>query len=84
LKHIVSPIHSLPVELLAEIFYLALWRYPNIKDMCRVSHVCSDWRQIAHSTPRLWARISSINLSQKGDVPESLTAFLARSAPLPV
>ncbi|KAF7357484.1 F-box domain-containing protein [Mycena sanguinolenta] len=86
LKHIGSPIHSLPVELLVEIFDLAAGDYPYIefKDMYRVSQVCSDWRQIAHSTPRLWTRIPSLDLHRKGNVPDPMAALLARSAPLPV
>ncbi|KAF7357479.1 F-box domain-containing protein [Mycena sanguinolenta] len=84
LKHILSPIHSLPVELLAEIFHFTLRDNPNIKDMCRVSHVCSDWRQLAHSTPRLWTRFPSIDLYRDGNVPDHIIALLARSAPLSI
>ncbi|KAJ6451610.1 hypothetical protein C8R45DRAFT_752344, partial [Mycena sanguinolenta] len=53
LKYILSPMRTLPVELLAEIFDLAIDDYAHIRDAHRISQVCSDWRQIAHSTPRL-------------------------------
>ncbi|KAJ6502125.1 hypothetical protein C8R45DRAFT_1070665 [Mycena sanguinolenta] len=66
LRHLNSPIQILPVELLAEIFELAIrnqqptWRY--IKDLLQISQICSDWRQVAHSTPRLWSRPMEIDL----------------------
>ncbi|KAJ7264904.1 hypothetical protein B0H12DRAFT_986153, partial [Mycena haematopus] len=52
LRHLISPIHTLPVELLAEIFELAIGE--DDEAVFRISQVCSDWRQVAHSTPRLW------------------------------
>ncbi|KAJ7251150.1 hypothetical protein B0H12DRAFT_994479, partial [Mycena haematopus] len=53
LRHLISPIHTLPVELLAQIFELAIRDYIP-KDLFRISQVCSHWRQVSHSTPRLW------------------------------
>ncbi|KAJ7268128.1 hypothetical protein B0H12DRAFT_1002293, partial [Mycena haematopus] len=54
LRHLISPIRTLPVELLAEIFELSIGVEMYEKDAFRISHVCSEWRHIAHSTPRLW------------------------------
>ncbi|KAJ7264933.1 hypothetical protein B0H12DRAFT_1011517, partial [Mycena haematopus] len=58
LRHLLSPIRALPVELLAEIFELMIrdynYSYAYIQAVFRISQVCSDWRQVAHSTPRLW------------------------------
>ncbi|KAJ7865670.1 hypothetical protein B0H13DRAFT_2203269, partial [Mycena leptocephala] len=65
LQSILAPIRTLPVELLAEIFSLTIREVPDklppwprkpshVKDAFRVAHVCSDWRWIATSTPRLW------------------------------
>ncbi|KAJ7727356.1 hypothetical protein B0H16DRAFT_1331633, partial [Mycena metata] len=57
-----APIRRLPVELLAAIFSLTIRDadslFPNdvkhFRDAYRVSHICSEWRQIAVSTPQLW------------------------------
>ncbi|KAJ7727359.1 hypothetical protein B0H16DRAFT_1210998, partial [Mycena metata] len=61
LRHLVAPIRTLPVELFAEIFSLTirdesdfLYKPTHFQDAYRVSHVCSEWRQIALSTPQLW------------------------------
>ncbi|KAJ7727349.1 hypothetical protein B0H16DRAFT_1697721 [Mycena metata] len=62
LRHLVAPIRSLPVELLAEIFSLTIRdkellysiHSRHFQDAYRVSHICSEWRQIAHCTPQLW------------------------------
>ncbi|KAF7357460.1 hypothetical protein MSAN_01342100 [Mycena sanguinolenta] len=83
LKHIVSPIRTLPVELLVEIFELAIEDRTHIDDVHRISQVCSDWRQAAHGTPRLWTRTLRVKLC-KGDEVDGLKAWLARSAPLPI
>ncbi|KAJ7366530.1 hypothetical protein DFH08DRAFT_763788 [Mycena albidolilacea] len=86
LRYIISPVRALPVELLAEIFVLAIRDCTHITDVLRLSQVCSDWRQVAHSTPRLWTGPIRVNLSHKksdlGEVyAEGLKAWLARSAP---
>ncbi|KAJ7268120.1 hypothetical protein B0H12DRAFT_94494 [Mycena haematopus] len=47
LRHLISPIHTLPVELLAQIFEATLRNYMHMKDAFRISQVCSDWRLIA-------------------------------------
>ncbi|KAJ7264949.1 hypothetical protein B0H12DRAFT_1230583 [Mycena haematopus] len=87
LRHIISPIHTLPVELLAEIFELTIRDDYMHEDVFRISQVCSDWRQFAHSTPRLWARPVQIDLrpSRSGDhAVDGLKAWLVRSAPLTI
>ncbi|KAJ7268133.1 hypothetical protein B0H12DRAFT_95106 [Mycena haematopus] len=89
LRHLNSPIHTLPVELLVEIFELSICDYIRT-DVFRISQVCSDWRQIVHSTPRLWAGPIQICLrpSRSGDrnqvYTDGLKAWLARSAPLTI
>ncbi|KAF8189868.1 ras guanine nucleotide exchange factor domain-containing protein [Mycena galopus ATCC 62051] len=57
-----SPIHTLPIELLAEIFELAIHDDTHINDVFRISQVCFDWRQLTRGTPRLWARPIQINV----------------------
>ncbi|KAJ6451602.1 hypothetical protein C8R45DRAFT_1041777 [Mycena sanguinolenta] len=84
LKYIMSPIRSLPVELLAEIFDLAIADETHVEDAHRISQICSDWRRVAHSTPRLWTRPLKVKLAKKGDLGDNLKAWLARSGPMTV
>ncbi|KAJ6466344.1 hypothetical protein C8R45DRAFT_1021360 [Mycena sanguinolenta] len=89
LTYLLSPIHTLPVELLADIFDLAIDDWTHIRDALRMSQVCSEWRQIAHSIPRLWARPIRVDLESRSDSKaqayiEGLKEWLARSAPLSV
>ncbi|KAF7357474.1 F-box domain-containing protein [Mycena sanguinolenta] len=84
LKYIVSPIHSLPVELLAEIFDLAIEDETHIQDTHRISHVCSDWRRVAHSTSQLWTRPLQAKLWKTGSAMDGLKAWLACSEPMGV
>ncbi|KAJ6466201.1 hypothetical protein C8R45DRAFT_839520, partial [Mycena sanguinolenta] len=54
LRYIISPIRTLPIELLVEVFRLAIDDETHVEDTHRISQVCSDWRNVAHATPRLW------------------------------
>ncbi|KAJ6501965.1 hypothetical protein C8R45DRAFT_1091876 [Mycena sanguinolenta] len=88
LKDIIAPIHTLPLELLPEIFELTIRDDWHVEDVLRISQVCSDWRQVAHSTPRLWTGETRINLRKSRDEEQSyvdgLKIWLARSAPLTI
>ncbi|KAF7357616.1 F-box domain-containing protein [Mycena sanguinolenta] len=84
LRYIISPIRTLPVELVAEIFDLAIEDKTHIHDAHRISQVCADWRQVAHKTPRLWIRPLRVNLCKKENVSDGLKTWLARSAPMPI
>ncbi|KAJ7264900.1 hypothetical protein B0H12DRAFT_1230548 [Mycena haematopus] len=89
LRDLISPIHTLPVELLAEIFELTIRDDNHIEDVFRASQVCSDWRQVAHSTPQLWTRPIQIDLRSRSVEEEQvytdgLKAWLVRSAPLTI
>ncbi|KAF7335330.1 F-box domain-containing protein [Mycena sanguinolenta] len=90
LRHLISPIHTLPVELLAEIFDLTIRDYTHVQDAHRISQVCSDWRQLVHGTPRLWTRPIQIHLQKRRTDDreqaylDGLMAWLTRSAPLAV
>ncbi|KAF7374706.1 F-box domain-containing protein [Mycena sanguinolenta] len=80
-------IYGLAVELLALIFELTMTDETHVADVHRVSQVCTQWRRIAHGTPRLWIRPLRVNLysasNAKGDnAAVCLRAWLARSAPL--
>ncbi|KAJ6451611.1 hypothetical protein C8R45DRAFT_89229 [Mycena sanguinolenta] len=74
----------LPMELLAEIFELAIADHTYIKDVYRITQVCSDWRRVAHGTPQLWTRTLRVKLCRKGEAVDGLKAWLARSEPLPI
>ncbi|KAF7357547.1 hypothetical protein MSAN_01351000 [Mycena sanguinolenta] len=84
LKSIIAPVRTLPAELLAGIFELTIGDDTHVQDAYRVSHVCSHWRQVAHSTPQLWTRPLMVDLCEEKDVADGLKAWLARSFPLPL
>ncbi|KAK7048004.1 F-box domain-containing protein [Favolaschia claudopus] len=91
LRHITSPIRSLPVELLSEIFDLTIRDQTHImiKDTFRISQVCSDWRHVAHNTARLWTRPLQVSPWRRSPKSErayiaGLNTWLARSGTLPI
>ncbi|KAF7357515.1 Glycosyl hydrolase family 12 domain-containing protein [Mycena sanguinolenta] len=88
LRYIISPIRTLPVELLAEIFELAIENETHVEDIYRISQICSDWRVIAHATPRLWTRPIRVKLGTEQisgrNYADGLGAWWARSAPMPL
>ncbi|KAK7030529.1 hypothetical protein R3P38DRAFT_845267 [Favolaschia claudopus] len=94
LQHLNAPIRTLPVELLAEIFLFMLRDGESgardvkknlcISDTYRVSHVCSEWRQIALATPKLWTAPIQLTCSpEHSRLGKVLRALFARSAPFP-
>lgn len=53
-------IGRLPTELLAELFVLSIPEVPypsGFEPPLLLTAVCHTWRQVAHSTPQLWAKI---------------------------
>ncbi|KAF7357772.1 F-box domain-containing protein [Mycena venus] len=97
----ILPVGTLPTELLLEIFALAVQsrtdvdrRSPPygpdhpIHQTLLLSHVCSLWRQIVLTSPRLWvAGLIDVRLDRKGYLPRNLarlTMLLDRSSPLPL
>jgi hypothetical protein len=60
----IPPIHRLPTELLSEIFILSpaptYWPLPVWNTAFSIAAVCSHWRRVAFSTPRLWCTIYAI------------------------
>nr|GAT57809.1 predicted protein [Mycena chlorophos] len=81
------PVHSLPSEVVSEIFLRYIPPYPGCSRLLgylsptNLGHVCRLWRQIAHSTPALW-RAMEITVSPSSV--EKLPAWLQRSATLPL
>lgn len=102
---LLSPIRQLPVELLPQIFIACLPTDRN-PTMCNdeapmlLTVICSHWRRVALSTPRIWAAIH-IPIPQPECIPESppgedgedlmiqrrcngVKEFLSRSGSLPL
>ncbi|KAJ6466431.1 hypothetical protein C8R45DRAFT_488856 [Mycena sanguinolenta] len=89
MRYLLSPIYGIPAELLAEIFERAIDEETHIMDVFRVSQVCSDWRQVAQNTPRLWTGRISVTLDNRGykreqSYTDGFTEWLARSAALTI
>lgn len=93
---ILSPVRALPAEILAEIFAFLCQeieivprdsRNPAALSPLRVSQVCSQWREAALSTPKLWSNIA-IHAMQKYPIPSSrvhlLRLHLERSQQCPL
>ena len=78
-----EPINWLPMELLIQIF-LGLLDFdsedPRYRPPFIVSHVCTKWRAIALSTPRLWSRITLRGFKQ----PVIAQTYITRSAKVPL
>ncbi|KAJ7268127.1 hypothetical protein B0H12DRAFT_1067896 [Mycena haematopus] len=69
LRHLISPIHTLPVELLAEIFELGIRDYMHMKDAFRISQIY----------------LGSSRIGDRNQVyTDGLKAWLVRSAPLTI
>ncbi|KAK7018475.1 F-box domain-containing protein [Favolaschia claudopus] len=58
------PVLSLPNEVIAEIFVHFMPEYPacpplgGLQSPILLTHICRLWREIAHSTPKLWRAVS--------------------------
>ncbi|KAJ7665351.1 hypothetical protein DFH06DRAFT_1187072 [Mycena polygramma] len=87
------PIHMIPVELLAEIMALSLtpcigkqgYEIPSTTaDVLVLCRVCSFWRQVASTTPRLWVVQSFPMVQRRVTSSAGTELFLKRSAQLPI
>jgi F-box-like len=56
-----SPIRRLPAELLRQIFTMNFDEYPCCAWI--LSSVCSQWRRLALSMPKLWSKVCYLSLS---------------------
>ncbi|KAG8984723.1 hypothetical protein FRB90_005141 [Tulasnella sp. 427] len=52
-----TPIHTLPVELLLEIFRIVIPQWRRMKALVKLSSVCRRWRVTAEGAPTLWSGI---------------------------
>lgn len=77
LTPLIAPIRKLPVELLTEIFLLAVDTTEDwFASALVVSQVCAHWRQVACATPHLWNGEIALDLTK----PRS-DAYLATTKP---
>ncbi|KAJ7160048.1 hypothetical protein C8R46DRAFT_1106833 [Mycena filopes] len=98
---LVSPVRRLPLDVIQEIFLACAPSHRNCvmsasEAPVLLTRVCSSWRAIAFSTPRLWARIHIVEPQrfQGGDLDsieakaaqrfEVLQAWLGRSGNCPL
>ncbi|KAJ7286311.1 hypothetical protein C8J57DRAFT_661703 [Mycena rebaudengoi] len=85
LQNLSASVNALPVELLVHIFTAAESLYYYEIPVIGLSQVCFYWRQVVHSTPRLWSFFSFT----VDETPSELSiagakAWLDRSAQLPL
>jgi hypothetical protein len=78
-RNTLSPISSLPAEVIAAIFLLARLPDKTGRPDLRVSHVCRRWREIVLDYPLFW---SHVNITAIG--PVGVTEMLARAKMAPL
>ncbi|EIM87217.1 uncharacterized protein STEHIDRAFT_156204 [Stereum hirsutum FP-91666 SS1] len=88
-KQMLSPMRRLPLELLSEIFFRVLGYHDEddpavMGSLSRICQVCSRWRTLAFSIPRLWTNMF-FSVPETGPITHTLFAiigdYLPRSAP---
>ncbi|KAJ7644641.1 hypothetical protein FB45DRAFT_298343 [Roridomyces roridus] len=88
LTPLIAPIRKLPVELLTEIFLLAVDSTTEdwLTHALLVSQVCAHWRRVACATPQLWNGEIPLDLTkERSDVCLATTkTVFERSAPLSI
>ena len=77
-RNTLSPISSLPTEVIADIFYL-LREQPDTYSALPVAHVCHRWREIALDHPLFWCHLDFTTVS-----PAGATEILARTGMAPL
>ncbi|KAJ7709442.1 hypothetical protein B0H17DRAFT_226921 [Mycena rosella] len=88
LDSIVYPVLTLPPEITSEIFYHCLpashhWNSADPgKAPMLLTHVCRAWREIALSTPALWAEFAGLRSS--GNYARIFETWLSRAGTLPL
>ncbi|KAL1746246.1 hypothetical protein HDZ31DRAFT_73024 [Schizophyllum fasciatum] len=98
-KSLISPLRVLPSEILSEIFLYVVDRRPSRtrlldatqtlhmhKGVWTLTRVCSRWRRLAQSDPRLWTRVDihAKSLARARDPASILRTFLSHSGQLPL
>lgn len=57
-KPMLSPIRRMPLEVLGEIFNLAMDDFRRQTTLSLICRVCKSWREAAHLVPRLWMDVT--------------------------
>ena len=91
-KSLLAPIRHCPSELLSEIFVICVTdsasdSFISASRLSTLKKVCRRWRDIVHTTPRLWNRFPRISTkSLLGTEPSRLQIYfeLARDLPLSI
>ncbi|KAF5387260.1 hypothetical protein D9757_006894 [Collybiopsis confluens] len=94
MRNILAPIRKLPFEILSQIFYEYCFsqpggpkRHARFKPQILISQVCSTFRIVAHTSPRLWTRLD-ISFGQKSfEITRHdaiVSSWLKRSGSLPL
>lgn len=92
-RSLVSPVRRLHRDVLQEIFYQCLpTAHNSVPDPDAaplvLGRVCSSWRQIAYSTPKLWSSlhigIALLPLDRASARHQALSSWLYRSGALPL
>ncbi|KAF7322409.1 F-box domain-containing protein [Mycena chlorophos] len=88
------PVLTLPSELISEIFTHYLPAYPICPPLLgyasptKLTQICRQWREIAHTTPALWGAVELFMNSELDDFVdlqlETARTWLARSCSLPL
>ncbi|KAJ6561763.1 hypothetical protein B0H19DRAFT_87464 [Mycena capillaripes] len=89
---LISPTRRLPEDVVTEIFTACLPADRNAimssaEAPLLLCHVCREWRNLAISTPRLWASLHIIaygNVSKLQQINEATNMWLSRSGVLPL
>lgn len=85
---VLAPARQLPVELLTEIFMLAVpfvWNRESIgTKTLNFAQVCHTWRAVALGIPSLWTNIRVDDRCPRHGWKDAALAYLQRSAPLPM
>ncbi|KAJ7031042.1 hypothetical protein C8F04DRAFT_1112088 [Mycena alexandri] len=91
-NELISPFRRLPLDIIQEIFVACLPTHRNcvmsaVEAPTLLGRICSSWRGISLTTPRLWSRLHIVELSRLGVADarvETTKAWLGRSGKCPL
>ncbi|KAJ7466945.1 hypothetical protein FB451DRAFT_1259601 [Mycena latifolia] len=79
-KALISPVRRLPLDIIQEIFVACIPTHRNCVMSAReppvlLGRICSSWRAISLSTPRLWARLHVVEPTRPYGSPAASALF---------
>ncbi|KAJ7512710.1 hypothetical protein B0H11DRAFT_2182090 [Mycena galericulata] len=82
---LISPARRLPLDIIQEIFVACLPTHRNCVMSAReapvlLGRICSSWRTISLSTPRLWASLHIVDPGQRSESTDSTSSTLIRTS----